>query len=174
MQIGVFSCYYVSMKYLEPKTDEELEWNGEQFVLTRAYCKQHFDIAYRDDGTLDKRRVKNSRVVYNAIRDKLNSNNVQMGLYLINETDSGRKFIKDVLTEQMEADIQNGYNDLGVTSPINMANGQVIDRNAIRINILCPSAEMILDNSSMYFHFNIFTSFYYPWNIRAIIHGLKG
>ena len=26
MQIGVFSCYYVPMKYLEPKTDEEMQF----------------------------------------------------------------------------------------------------------------------------------------------------
>lgn len=174
MQIGVFSCYYVPMKYLEPKTDEEMEWDGYMYILTRAYCKKHFDIAYRDDGALDKRRKKNSRVVYNALRERLNSNNVLMGLFLINETDSGRKFIKDVLTEQMDADIQNGYNDLGITSPINVANGQVMDKNAIRTNILCQSAEMLVDNSSMYFHFNAFMSFYYPWNIKAIIHGLKG
>ena len=103
MQIGVFSCYHVPMKYLKPETDEKMEWNEEQeqFVLTRAYCKQTFDLAYRDDGTLDKRRKKNSRVVYNALRDRFNSDNVAMGFYLINNTEGGRKFILDVLTEQM-------------------------------------------------------------------------
>lgn len=176
MQIGVFSCYHVPMKYLKPETDEKMEWNEEQeqFILTRAYCKQTFDLAYRDDGTLDKRRKKNSRVVYNALRDRFNSDNIAMGFYLINNTEGGRKFILDVLTEQMEADIQNGYNDLGVTSPINVANGQVIDKNAIRMNMLCQSAEMLVDNPKLYFPFNIFMSFPYPWNLRAMIYGIKG
>lgn len=165
--------YNVLMKHLEPFTDNALEWDGQKYVLTRQYCKETFEITFTNDGVLDRRRRKNARVCYNIIKNRLATSNMELGLWLINNTAEGRKFIKDLMTEQMEADLLNGYNDLGSTSAINVANGQVIDRAEIERNMLGVNAEIILDNTANYFPFNIFVRYPYPWTIRSAIYAFK-
>lgn len=160
------------MKHLEPKTDEVLEWTGTQYVLTKAFIKQNFDIAYKDDQVLDRRRMKNSRVVYSVITSRLNQANTQMALWLLNNTDCGRTFLRDILSEQMDADLSSGYNDLGMTSAINVANGSVIKREEIERNLLCVNAEMMLQGTTSYFPFNLFVQYEYPWNIRNYVYGI--
>lgn len=162
------------MKRIEPFTDDKLEWDGSQYVLTRAYIKQNFDIAYRDDGILDRRRRKNSIVVYGVIQSRIALQNAKFAKIALNYTEEGRKFILDILTEQMEADLQGGYNDLGSTSAINVANGQVIPRQEIERNLLCVTAELMLDRITNYFPFNIFMQFEYPFGIKQALIQLRG
>lgn len=162
------------MKYIEPYTDKDMEWDGNRYVLTIAYIKDNFEVTYKDDGTLDKRRALNSKIVYKELKKRLNPNNVDYAMHVFNETAEGRRFILDVLSEQMQADLKNGYNDMGYMSPIDFAKGQAMDKNDIEKNLLCPSAEDIVDVSTDYFPFNVFTAYAYPWNVRlCIIRSIK-
>lgn len=157
------------MKCIEPYTDKDMEWDGTRYVLTIAYIKDNFEITYKDDGTLDKRRKLNSKVVYRELKKRLNSNNVEYATKIFNETAEGRRFILDVLSEQMQADLKNGYNDMGHMSAMDFAKGQAMDKKDIEKNLLCASAEDVIDVNTDYFPFNVFTSFAYPWNTRLCI-----
>ena len=149
-----------------------MEWDGTHYVLTRQFIKANYDTAYRDDGILDRRRKKNSIVVYSVITSRLAQVNTKMGLWVLNNTEAGRVFMRDILAEQMQADLDGGYNDLGMTSAINVANGQVIDRTEITRNLLCVSAEMMLESATSYFPFNPFVQYQYPWGIQNYIYGI--
>lgn len=162
------------MKRIEPQTDEVLEWNGTQYVLTRAFIKKNYDVAYRDDQTLDRRRIKNSRVVYSVIMARIAQANVELAKWVLSSTEEGKTFMRDILAEQMQADLEGGYNDLGLTSAINVANGSVIKREEITRNLLCVNAEMMIEGATSYFPFNLFMQYAYPWNIRQYILGIKG
>lgn len=164
------------MNKKEPYTDEALEWDAscQQYVLTKAYIKGHYEVNYRDDGILDARRKKNSRVVYRVIVARLNQSNAPLALWLLNHTEEGRAFMRDILAEQMEADLASGYNDLGSQNPINFANGQAIDRYEIEKNLLCVNADMMIQGVTNYFPFNLFVQYPYPWNVRQAIYGIKG
>lgn len=160
------------MKYQEPFTDDIMEWDGNQYVLTRQFIKKNYDTAYRDDAVLDRRRKKNSRVVYSVITARLAQVNTKMGLWLLSHTEEGRTFMRDILAEQMEADLDGGYNDLGLTSAINVANGQVIDRDEITKNLLCVNASMMMESATNYFPFNPFVQYQYTWGIQNYIYGI--
>lgn len=162
------------MKRIEPSTDENLEWTGTQYVLTKSFIKKNFDVAYKDDGVLDRRRRKNSNVVYAVLMTRVAQVNVPLAKWVLANTEEGKAFMRDILAEQMEADLFYGYNDLGQTSAINVANGQIIPREEITKNLLCPSAEMMLENATNYFPFNLFVQYKYPWNVSAMIHAMKG
>ncbi len=166
------------MNKIAPFTDTVLEWDesASQYVLTKAYIKGHFTVNYRDDGVLDARRKKNSRVVYRVITARLNQSNAPLAMWLLNNTEEGRAFMRDILSEQMEADLATGYNDLGAQNPINFAGGRntVIDRYEIEKNLLCVNADMMIQGVTNYFPFNLFVQYPYPWNIRQAIYGIKG
>lgn len=162
------------MKRIEPKTDNDLEWVNDQWVLTKAFIKRHYDIAYKDDQTLDRRRLKNTRVVYSVILSRVAQVNVPLAKWVLGNTQEGKTFMRDILAEQMEADLLYGYNDLGLTSAVNVANGQTIDRKEIEKNLLCPNSEMMVEGSTNYFPFNLFMQYQYPWNIANLILAMKG
>ena len=162
------------MKRIEPKTDNDLEWVNEQWVLTKAFIKGHYDIAYKDDQTLDRRRQKNTRVVYSVILSRIAQANVPLAKWILGNTEEGKTFMRDILAEQMEADLLYGYNDLGLTSAVNVANGNVIPREEITKNLLCPNAEMMIESATNYFPFNLFVQYRYPWNIANMILAMKG
>lgn len=160
------------MKHLEPFTDNVLEWDGNQYVLTREFIKANYEVAYRDDETLDRRRRKNTRVVYSVIASRLCQSNSKLAMWVLNNTECGRVFLRDILAEQMEADLATGYNDLGTSNLVNMANGQVIKRIDIEHNLLCVNAELMLQSATNYFPFNLFVQYPYPWNITNYIKGM--
>ncbi len=162
------------MKRIEPKTDNDLEWVNDQWVLTKAFIKGHYDIAYKDDQTLDRRRQKNTRVVYSVIMARIAQTNVPLAKWVLGNTQEGKTFMRDILAEQMEADLLYAYNDLGLTSAVNTASGQTIDRKEIEKNLLCPNAEMMVESSTNYFPFNLFMQYQYPWNIAHLILAMKG
>ena len=142
---------------IKPYSDNSLTWNSEtnQYELTIQYVKDNFEESYVDDGVLQKRIHKNSRKVYRAIKYRVYSRNRVLVEKLINGTEQGREFIKEMLSAQMEADVGTGYNDLSETPAINLANGQIIDRNELYRNQLCVDAEQVFDSSDDYFGFRI-------------------
>lgn len=142
---------------IKPYSDDSLFWNeeNEQYELTIQYVKDQFDDNYADDETLAKRIKKNSRKVYRFIKNHVNSHNRAVVNNLLKGTEEGRNFIKDILSAQIEADLQTGYNDLSETPAINVANGQIIPREELIRNQLCVDAEQVFDDSDIYFGFRI-------------------
>jgi len=142
---------------IKPYSNKDLKWNEKtkQYELTLAYCKDLFDDNYADDGVLQKRIEKNSRLIYRWIRYRVYSRNRQIVANVINYTQEGRDFIKEMLTVQMEADSETGYNDLSKTPAVNVSNGQIIDRNQLWLNQVCVDAEQVFDSSDDYFGFRI-------------------
>jgi hypothetical protein len=73
----------------------------------------------------------------------------------------------------MEADNETGYNDLSNAPAVNVANGQVLDRNQLIANQLCVDAEQIVDSSATYFGVPICFATCYPWNYFMWVRGNK-
>lgn len=147
------------MKYefKKPYNDENLTWNEKtgHYELTLEYVKDNFEITFKDDGVLKKRISKNSRKIYNFIYARGNSANKEIVDFVLNNSLNGRRFLLNVLHEQMEADLETAYNDLSSIPAINTATGQVIDRNQLVLNQISVDAEQIIQDSKGYFGFPI-------------------
>lgn len=142
---------------IQPYSDSALEWNAEmqQYVLTIEYFKNNFDSVFADDGELVKRLKKNSRLIYRFIRNRTYSRNRPIVDKVLKNTQEGRNFIKEMLTTQIEADAETGFNDLSSTPAINVANGQVLDRHELERNQVSVDTEQVFDDSDAYFGFRI-------------------
>lgn len=167
MKKGSLFLYNKTMNNLHiisPYNDKELQINNEsgRYELTLAYVKKNFEVTFRDDGVLQRRITKNSRKIYNYIFSHSNSYNNAVVNFCLFKTEEGRKWIKDILTEQMEADLESGYNDLSSTPAINVANGGVIDRNQLSVNQITIDTEQIIDRSADYFGFNLMYQSQFP------------
>lgn len=142
---------------IKPYSDSKLKWDEEskQYILTIEYFKDNFDDNFVDDGVLVKRLKKNSRKIYRFIRNRVNSRNLQLVENLLATTEQGRQFMLEILSTQMEADAETGFNDLSSTPAVNLSNGQVIDRNEFYKNQVSVDAEQVFDDSDSYFGFRI-------------------
>lgn len=144
------------MKITKPYDDDKLIFNPTtaRYELTVAYCKDNFETTFKNDAVLQRRIKLNTQVVYNFINSHVASVNKPVVAFLLAQTEEGREFLLELLTAQMYADIQTGYNDIGYTPAINFA-GQDKDRLAIQQNMLCVQAEQIFNQSDVYFGFRI-------------------
>lgn len=162
MKKGILFLYNCLMKVeiTNIYDDQSLVFNKEtgRYELTMEYVKANFDMTLKDDGILQKRITKNSRIVYNFIMGRTYSGNNRVVTFFLNRTMQGRRFLTDILHTQLEADLQSGYNDLGDTPAINVSNGSFIDRNVIKANLVSVLTEDYLDRGTEYFGFNLFAS----------------
>lgn len=159
----------------EPYDDDKMRFDGSanRYVLTLEYAKKEFEETFRDDGVLSKRLNKNSRKVYDFIHYRGATANRPVVDFLLNRTEQGREFILQVLTAQMEADTESGYNDLSSTPAINASNGQYIDRNLLAQNQLCVDAEQIIDQSASYFGVSIVLRTQFPFTYFVMAGGYR-
>ena len=132
-------------------------WNetNNRYILTKEYFKNEFDSNYTDDAVLERRLKENSRLIYSFIRSRVNSYNRRVVDFVLNSTEEGKEFIKELLTLQIQADNETGFNDLVLTPQINVSNGQISDRNEFFKNQVCVAVEQEFDNSDAYFGFRI-------------------
>ena len=144
-------------KFKKPYNDEKLVWNEQtnRYELTIEYVSNLFDNTFKDTGVLAKRITKNSRKIYNFIYARANSHNKEIIDFVLNNSENGRNFLIAVLTEQIEADLETGFNDLSSIPAVNTATGQVIDRNQLVLNQISVDAEQIVQSSANYFGFSI-------------------
>lgn len=156
---------------IKPTTDSKLKWNeeSERYELTLEYCKSEFEDNFRDDEELKRRIKRNTKVVYGFIRYRVASYNREIVKRVLNNTKEGRDFIFEMLTTQMDADVETAYNDLAKQPAINMANGQIIDRNQIWANQVSVETEQIFDDSDAYFGFRIGYQAPLPRNLLVFI-----
>lgn len=142
------------VKLENPIDDHALEFNTDtgRYQLTLAYAKTLFDVFPIKSDQVAKRRIKEtSRLVYNYILGRCYTGNRTLVNYLLNNTENGRRFLKEVLSLQVEADFTTGINSLGKMPAINMSTGHVIDRNMIKENQLCVAAADEIAESQNYF-----------------------
>jgi len=153
-----------SLQIINHYDDENLKFNEKtgRYELTPQYCKDNFDATYKNDGVLARRIKLNSQVVYNYIALHVATVNKPVVAFLLNRTQEGRDFLLELLSAQIYADIQTGYNDLLFQPAINF-NGQDKDRRQIRINALCVAAEQILEESDNYFGVRITYQAQFPY-----------
>lgn len=158
----------------KPYDDDNLVFNEStgRYELTLQYLKDNFGSSYKNDGEA-KRRIKlNSQVVYYYINLHTASYNRQVVNFLLHKTKQGREFLKEILSAQIYADLQSGYNDL-IFNPAVSFTGQDKDRNEIRRNSLCVAAEDIFTSSEAYFGINIgylgcFPAIFYTWAAQNV------
>ena len=145
------------LKTITPYSDDSLTYDEttKKYYLTLDFCKAEFDPNFRDDAVLEKRIRKNTRVIYNFIHSRINNSNTQIVDFIITNTQEGRDFMLKLLETQMEADVDNGFNDLSLTPAINVSNGQIIDREEIRRNLVTVEVENLFYNSAKYLGINI-------------------
>ena len=161
----------MEIRIRKPYTDTDLVWNTKtgHYELSLAYCKALFDDNFKDDGTLQKRITKNSRVVWNQLMAHTYTQNKSVVSFILNNTEEGRNFLKDILSAQMESDIQFGTNDLGITPLINVTTGHIIDRNQVTINTLCKMAEDVMDDVVSYVGVNLFIATLLPYTLFRLV-----
>ena len=152
------------LNYIKPYSDESLKYveQTEQYELTREYCKNNFESTFKNDDILDRRIEKNSNKIYDFIFSRVHTSNTQVVKKILNETEQGRAFILKLLTYQMEADTETGYNDLTKAPAVNVSNGQVIPREELLRNQVTVDVEQLLNNNARYLGINIWYSAQFP------------
>lgn len=147
-----------TLEIIKPYDDNTLEFNQEtgRYQLTLKYVKTLRDaLPYKTDRIAQQRIKQNSLRVYNYIVLHSNAVNRQAVILLLNRTEEGRKYLIEVLTSQMEADLEYAYNDLMVRPLINATNGQSGDRDQYRQNAISLETEMLIEDSVGYFGINL-------------------
>ena len=146
-----------NLNFIQPHTDEVLQWNNEtnRYELTLEFVKSELDVHFATDEILQKRIKKNSRKIYNYIKYHSYTGNSYFIDVLLNKTEQGRKFLTDVLLEQLEADNETAFNDLSSQPAINVGTGQTIDRDELQRNQISVDTEQIINRNADYFGFNI-------------------
>lgn len=145
-----------------------LEWNAinQRWQLTMQYAKTLCDaMTYKNDSVLKQRIKKTSTRVYNYIVSHSNTVNRSVIDFLLNKTEQGQRFLIEVLTAQLEADMEYGYNEIAIIPTINTATGQVGDRDQYRLNTISIECEQIIDDSAKYFGFNICIMYPFSWSL---------
>ena len=155
----------------KPYSDEVMTFNDltGRYELTIQYVKDNFTINYQNDNVLKERIKKNSRKIYNVIFARSNTANKQVIDFMLNRTLQGRVFLHDLLYEQLEADLQSGFNDLSSMPAINYANGNVIPREEQIRNQISVDTEQILDRSEEYFGINLLYASTYPFYVYNFV-----
>lgn len=129
-----------------------------RYEITIQDAKENFEMNFKDDGILQKRITLNSRKIYNYLYYRSNSYNKAVVDFMLHKTKEGREFLYDLMFEQLAADLQTGYNSITYMPSVNVATGQSIDRNALRMDQVCIEAENVADRSMNYFGFNLLIS----------------
>lgn len=154
-----------------PLTDDKLAYDEteQMYVLTMQYFKDNFDMHFANDKVLKRRLLKNSRKIYNYIYTRSNSANKPVIDFILHKTLEGRDFLLKVLTEQIEADNESGFNDLSMTPGVNVMNGQVIERERLVENQISVDTEQLIKNSAKYLGINLVYAGVYGTGIFALI-----
>ena len=156
----------------QPYSDDSLKFNREtgRYELTIQYCKDNFACNFKGDQALLKRIRKNTRTVYSFIFSRVCTANKQVVDFLLTKTEEGRKFLLDILSAQMEADVETGYNDLTLFSPVNLQKGQVLPREELKRNQVTVETEQIFNESDNYFGgLRLGYQSTYPWNVFLFV-----
>lgn len=163
------------MKTIQPFTDKNLIWDEDEkkYFLTREYVNANFENPFNDDGILDRRIRKNTRVIYNYIYSRSNKRNREVIDFVLSRTEEGRKVVLELLSTQLEADLESAYNDLNDQPLINLKSGQIVDRNAVRQNRISPATEDVLEASIGILGINLLYAAQYPISVYLWMKGHK-
>lgn len=155
----------------KPISDEVMKFNemSGRYELTMEYVKDNFAITFQNDKVLKERIKKTTRKIYNVIYARSNTANKGVIDFMLHRTLQGRVFIHDLLFEQIEADLQSGFNDLSSMPAINYANGQIIPREEQIRNQISVDTEQILDRSEEYFGINIMYASAFPFYVYNFV-----
>lgn len=161
------------LNFITPSDNESLKWNEKtkRYELKVEFVKDQLEVHFNGDKMLEDRIKKNSRKIYNYIKYHSFSGNARFIDRLLNETEEGRQFLKDVLFEQFEADNETAFNDLSSQPAVNVANGQIIDRNELIRNQISVDTEQIIDRNADYFGFNICIMTAFPPILQLYLSG---
>ena len=155
----------------KPYDDEVMDFNetSGRYELTMQYVKDNFTINYLDDKVLEERIKKTTRKIYNVIYARSNTANKGVIDFMLHRTQQGRVFLHDLFYEQLETDLQTGYNDLSSMPAINYAKGNIIPREEQIRNQISVDTEQILDRSEEYFGINIMYASVFPFYVYAFV-----
>lgn len=138
-----------TLKIIEPFDDDALKFDkvNDRYELTISYTTNLVKNPYTDTNEMQRRIKLNSMIVYNYIYNHGNTNNKKYTRFILNHTEQGRKFILQCLESQIIADSKSGLNDLGSENLVDMNNGNIIDRDKIRENLVSVNTEELIVNS---------------------------
>ena len=156
---------------IKPYSNEQMTWDEEsqKYYLNIEYCKNEFEDTFRDDEVYKKRIKKNSKIVYRWINYHINSYNRPVVFGVLHGTQEGRKLLLDMLTSQMEADVQTGYNDLSSTPAINVSTGRKdFEREDLYGNQVTVDTQEIWESSADYVGFNLSYQAKYPYTLFVL------
>lgn len=137
------------LKFVKPYDDDALKFDkvNDRYELTISYTTNLVQNPYTDTSEMERRIKLNSMIVYNYIYNHGNTCNKKYTRFILNHTIQGRKFILQCLESQIIADSKSGLNDLGSENLVDMASGNVIDREKIRENLVSVNTEELIVNS---------------------------
>lgn len=149
---------------IKPYSDDSLKYDESlgRYLLTREYCKSAFDFTLKNDLVLDREIERNTDNVYDYIFSRVNTLNQQLVNFLLTKTEEGRGFMLKLLSYQMEANMESGFNSTGKIPLVNASNGQILPREEVMRNQVSVEVERLLNNSNLYLGVNIFYQGTYP------------
>lgn len=104
----------------------------------------------RSDEQLARKALSYSRHIYNWLyKNVVTTQNRSLVEFLISCTIEGRNAMLNALQEQAEADAESNINTLSISSPVDLATGNVIDEDLLRSASIALYAKDLLTDASV-------------------------
>lgn len=138
--------------YVKPQDIKGLcryDSKAHRWVLDISVLKPMFPDAMSDE-ELERKCYRYSRHVYEYLWNRIvPTYNKSLIEWLISCTEEGRDAMLSALKEQAEADSESGLDSLGMSSPVDLTNGTVIDPTLMKEASIAPYAKDALDDASV-------------------------
>lgn len=150
----------------KPYNDESLEWNEDtnRYQATLNLAKNLFEVCpIKSDREL-QRVIKNlASSIYHYIFSRTHTANRHIVEFLLNNTENGRKFLKEVFECQLESELQYTYGDITKVPVINVQTGQEGNRENYSQNAISIATQQIIEDSAAFFGgINLLLQVQYP------------
>ena len=134
---------------IKPIDDNKMtyDYNTHRYILNLAVVNE-LDGRYKDE-TIAKRRLKSiSSAIYNYIYEHSNSHNKAFLEFYLNCTHYGRDIVFNAMYHQLLADLENGYENIGIQNNIDYSSGSIISREQQKENRICLDSEIELQSAT--------------------------
>jgi len=134
---------------IAPKDSNEMRYDfkSHKFVLTLAVVNS-LDGRYKSEEIAKRRLISISNTIYNYIYEHSNSHNKAFLEFYLNCTEQGQAIIYNAMYNQLLADLENGYESIGIQNNIDYSNGSIVSREQQKLNRICLDSEIEIQSAT--------------------------
>ena len=137
------------IEIVAPKDTDEMRYDfaSHKFVLQLAVVNA-LDGHYKSQEVAKRRLISISNTIYNYIYEHSNSHNKAFLEFYLNCTKQGQEIIRNAMYNQLLADLENGYDSIGVQNNIDYSSGNIVSREQQKANRICLDSEIEINSAT--------------------------